>query len=473
MELTGDSGAGGAHPQCIDRAPGFFQHSRTRRHSRCMSAADLHPGDLSALRPLARRLVSSDADADDLLQDTAVGVLRSPPPPDRPLRAWLSVVVLNRFRMNARAAARRAQREETAALREPAPSAEMLLERAESLAALGRALLTLKEPVRTAVMRRYIDGVSAAQIARESNVSAGTVRWRIHEGLRQLREALDADRPRATWVAALTPWSLAEWSTGAGESGGAAVGKFAVGAILMKSKSTVLAIALLVCLLLGGGAIYLGTRKPQSSATTNANAPSELAAAGRRVGDIPSISAGEAGIELAPILASEGAEPGKQPGVEKVDARGGIVSGRVINWSTGEPVADAEVAFASAHGAVTARTDERGAFALAPTTAGRFRLATLAKAGFLPYAPEWSHSPIVIETRPGLRTTGLVVYLFPAVQYTGTVVDEKKVPIANANVKMVGTPMGEQALDRLPTTFVTDAKGTFTFHAPDHTIFEA
>ena len=71
--------------------------------------------ELEGLRALARSLVRGDAEADDLVQDTAVAAITHPPDADRPVRPWLATVLRNRWRMNRRAESRRRAREEAAA----------------------------------------------------------------------------------------------------------------------------------------------------------------------------------------------------------------------------------------------------------------------------------------------------------------------------------------------------------------------
>src|SRR5262245_4774701 len=53
--------------------------------------------ELAGLQALARSLVHGDADADDLLQETAIAAMAHPPGQDRPLRPWLATVLLNRW----------------------------------------------------------------------------------------------------------------------------------------------------------------------------------------------------------------------------------------------------------------------------------------------------------------------------------------------------------------------------------------
>jgi hypothetical protein len=119
------------------------------------------------------------------------------------------------------------------------------------------------------------------------------------------------------------------------------------------------------------------------------------------------------------------------------------------------------------------RSGEEGAFSFAATAAGPYTLASAGAPGFLPYAPEWGQSPVRLMARPGRRVEGLTVFLFPAVDYQGLVLDPDGKPVAGAVVRLLGTPRGEQVLDALPARYQTDRAGTFVFHAPDEAVFEA
>ena len=48
------------------------------------------------------------------------------------------------------------------------------------------AIRRLPEPYRRTVAMRYFGGVSAADIARDEGVDAGTVRWRLHQALKKM-----------------------------------------------------------------------------------------------------------------------------------------------------------------------------------------------------------------------------------------------------------------------------------------------
>ncbi|HET9623215.1 MAG TPA: RNA polymerase sigma factor, partial [Kofleriaceae bacterium] len=208
-------------------------------------------GQLEGLRRLARSLVHGDADADDLLQDTAVAMLEHPPATGaddaRPVRGWLQVVLRNRWRMDRRRDARRRERERAVEPASAAAPADEVVARARTLEKLASALVALDEPFRTAVIRRYLDGESAADIARALAVPAGTVRWRLKTGLARLRAALDDRSPR--WQGVLAPLAPLAGAT-------------------VKTKTSISLAALLLFLLLGALAVVWRVRAPDTATSS-------------------------------------------------------------------------------------------------------------------------------------------------------------------------------------------------------------
>ncbi|MDX2089966.1 MAG: sigma-70 family RNA polymerase sigma factor [Kofleriaceae bacterium] len=412
--------------------------------------------ELEGLRALARSLVHGDAEADDLLQDTAVAAIMHPPGADRPARPWLATVLRNRWRMNRRTEARRRVREHEVA--GACGDAEVrgvdgAIDRARVLEKLSRALVALDEPFRTVVIRRYLDGESAADIARSLGVPAGTVRWRLKTGLERLRSSLDESSPR--WQRALVPFTVGP------------------GAIAVKTKTSLLWLLVLV-LALGGGLVVVLKGKSDGTATTSTVASGRVRGA--------TVPANEPGASPAPaatgsaVATHEVDDPLPGQGKVKVDVvpgSPGAVSGRVINWSTGDGVAGAELTFTGEAGASTVRTRDDGAFELSPGTPGRFILTTVTAPGFLPYAPELQHSGVHAFLAKDRSVRGLTVFLFPAVDYIGRVVDARGAPVSGARVRLLGTGAGEQQIEKLSTEWTSDKDGKFVFHAADDAVLEA
>lgn len=427
--------------------------------------------ELGQLRALARALVRGDADADDLVQDTVEATLRHPPALDRPLGGWLATVLRNRFRMDHRGDRRRDAREATAGELGDAPATpEALHERAELLSRLTAALTRLDEPLRTTVMLRYLDGRSAAEIARATSVPAGTVRWRLKTGLERLRAELDGATPRDRWQRALLPLlpTLPELAPGGGTLPLASLVK---GALAVKLGTKVI----LAVLALAGLAAFFVVRRGSSTPDAPTPPPTQVAT---RVPTIPDgrLAARAPGDDGAtpPATAPAAASPGQARAVVSVVAAPhGRFSGRVINWSTGAGVAGAELTFAADGPAESVRTAEDGTFSFAPASGDRYTLAAATCPGYLPYAPEWQHSPVRLLGRADRSVDALTIFLFPAVDYHGVVIDAKGEIVAGAKVRLLGSPSGEQILERLESEWTSDAKGEFVFHAQDDAVLEA
>jgi RNA polymerase sigma factor (sigma-70 family) len=183
-------------------------------------SADAEPietllGHAGWLRRLAFALVRDPDAAADVAQGTLIAAWKHPPTAgagehagDDP-RPWLRQVARRNAQDQRRGERRREAREAAAvALQEPAAaSPEQLLGDLELHRAVAEAVTALEPPYREVVMLRYFEGQTAAEVARRLEVPAGTVRWRLREGLARVRVALDAryggDRRR--WVAALAP----------------------------------------------------------------------------------------------------------------------------------------------------------------------------------------------------------------------------------------------------------------------------
>ncbi len=154
------------------------------------------------LRAFAASLVHGH-DPDDLVQQTALTALEAASPHDA-REPWLRHVLRNHARLRHRSTQRQRRRDAALVAEHPTGTHEQELFRAQLLATLGQALAELDEPYRQTLMARFLQGRSAAEIARRTETPATTVRSRIQRALDELRRTLD-DRfgGRHSWCPAL------------------------------------------------------------------------------------------------------------------------------------------------------------------------------------------------------------------------------------------------------------------------------
>lgn len=297
---------------------------------------------------LAARLATGEASAEDLIQRTWLAALRSPRPEGGGVsaRRWLARVLRNEAHQVSRAAGRRRDHERARVehVEVHAPAAGDVAAEAEAQLVLQRSVLeaveALKEPYRTVIVLRYLEGVSAAEIARRTEQLPRTVETQLRRGRERLRATLDHRHgTRRAWATialgsmarpapladALPPGAL---SSSAGSAGGLAL------LAAMKSKlagalAVLLLVALAVPLLRGvvGPPRPLGDDPDQralvdvQTADSNAGEPLSGSAADRVVPSVP-----------APV------EPGQAPAVVRAveafvfDGSGAPAPGVLIQW---------------------------------------------------------------------------------------------------------------------------------------------
>jgi RNA polymerase sigma-70 factor (ECF subfamily) len=140
---------------------------------------------------LARGLVLDEGTAEDVVQQAFVEVIERAPDRPRSPGAWLSAVVRNLARRDHRSSVRRLRRETAAARREGTTPIDVV-ERAELHRLVVDRVLALPEPYREAVLLRYFEDLSVADVAVRQDVPLPTVRSRLQRGLDRLRRELDA-----------------------------------------------------------------------------------------------------------------------------------------------------------------------------------------------------------------------------------------------------------------------------------------
>jgi RNA polymerase sigma-70 factor (sigma-E family) len=136
----------------------------------------------AAMVRLAHLLTGSNALAEDLVQDAFARMQGAWSRVDDPV-AYLRAAVVNACR-----SWHRSHRREQRRLRAvPAPAEDVPLGARELLDVLDG----LPAGQRTAVVLRYYEGFSEAQIARAMGCRPGTVKSHLHRGLAALREVID------------------------------------------------------------------------------------------------------------------------------------------------------------------------------------------------------------------------------------------------------------------------------------------
>ena len=126
-----------------------------------------------ALRRYARALTRNRELADDLVQDTLVRALRSEHLfHGGDIRSWLYTILTNLNRHRLRALARR-----------------------PALQAIERALASLVEDQRSALLLVVLEGLSYREVAQVQGVPIGTVMSRLARARLQIKAYLDGERP--------------------------------------------------------------------------------------------------------------------------------------------------------------------------------------------------------------------------------------------------------------------------------------
>ena len=146
---------------------------------------------IPALRRYARALTRDGDIADDLVQDTLVRALRSEHLfHGGDIRSWLYTILTNLNRNRLRSIARRpllSPLEDNDAPDMAGPEA--------GARDIERALATLVEDQKTALMLVVLEGLSYREVAEVQGVPIGTVMSRLARARMQIKSYLDGERP--------------------------------------------------------------------------------------------------------------------------------------------------------------------------------------------------------------------------------------------------------------------------------------
>jgi RNA polymerase sigma-70 factor (ECF subfamily) len=215
--------------------------------------------------PLARTLVRHDQ-AEDLVQDAWLALVKNPPRTEHATRSWLRSVLTRIANRRHREKYARDQHERAVARSEESrQQPDEIVERAQSHRLLVDMVLKLNEPYRTTVLLRYFGGLTTKDIAERQAVAVPTVRSRLNRAMELLRSDLDRQHrgDRQAWISALLPLAAAPSVPGmvAAESVGAESLRIAsaveaartvatsVGGLLVMKKAVILAVCAVVVVL--------------------------------------------------------------------------------------------------------------------------------------------------------------------------------------------------------------------------------
>ncbi len=173
-----------------------------------MDSPSLHGelvGQASALRRLARDLLRDPHEADDVVQDAMCAAIEQPPRSLATLGSWLKKVV-TRAAFDHRRGERRRRARELVVAEATLADAPRTDDQVELQRRVLAAVHALAEPYRSAIWQRYYEGRSPREIAAACGEPVKTVKTRLHRGLRQLRERLDAQHgSRSAWATVAAP----------------------------------------------------------------------------------------------------------------------------------------------------------------------------------------------------------------------------------------------------------------------------
>ena len=150
----------------------------------------LYDEHAAALWRYAVRLTGDTARAEDVVQETLLRAWRHPEVTEdreRSARAWLFTVARNLI-IDERRSARFRSESGTGDMEQTADRAGPdEVETALDRMMLGEAIGQLSEEHRAVIRRAYYQGWSTAQIAADLQIAEGTVKSRLHYGMRALR----------------------------------------------------------------------------------------------------------------------------------------------------------------------------------------------------------------------------------------------------------------------------------------------
>lgn len=161
------------------------------------------------VRQIARALVRDPNQADDLVQQTMLSALESPPKEKHNLRGWFRVATVRFFLKSKRSQKRRTHREKEATIPELDSRPESEIDRKSIQEQMRRMLADLEEPYRSCITLHFLQGLPVKEISRRLEVPLSTVKYRLDRGLALMRANLDRKfGKRDRWMFVLAPLAM-------------------------------------------------------------------------------------------------------------------------------------------------------------------------------------------------------------------------------------------------------------------------
>ncbi|MEM7263808.1 MAG: sigma-70 family RNA polymerase sigma factor [Planctomycetota bacterium] len=407
----------------------------------------LDSSDLAWLASLSRALLRGAHEADDLVQETVLAAIESPPPPEAPRRAWLAAVARRLAARRFRSESRRRKREHRAAYPESLPDSAELVARAEAAEKLTAAVQRLDDPFRRTILLRYLEGLNPEEIAHRDGKPVDTVRWRVRRGLELLRAELDRSDSSTpgSWALLVAPLATSRLDAGHATAGTAKLlpSSVAVGALMSANQWIVV---VLTAFFIGGlGLLWNGSgSEPADGSDDPLAANSDPSASYDRseeppVRDAPAARGEAVTRDEAAVVDAEAPAPAD---AEEASGIFGIVvdeENRPIVGATVflTPVLETEDGLKPSEPLDPLSTDERGQFRLSPPEETIVDLGVVAN-GFL----SQTISDVLVETTADVAgdATGsgagepLRIVLERGFPLAGRVVDEDGFPVPGLRV---------------------------------------
>lgn len=157
--------------------------------------AELYERTSGKLYGICLRLLGSEAEAQDVLQDVYVTLWQKAgrfDPAKAGVTTWLGVLARNRSidRLRQRGPAA-ADLEAAADVRDDGPSALEIVERTQDAVRLDRCLDELEDRARAMIRAAFLEGATYPELAEREDVPLGTMKSWIRRGLQRLRGCLE------------------------------------------------------------------------------------------------------------------------------------------------------------------------------------------------------------------------------------------------------------------------------------------